>query len=366
MKFLSILVKPVSGACNLDCKYCFYKELAEELCDHQRMSFDTAHTLIDKALASGAQEVLFAFQGGEPLLAGADFYQDFTDYVASHIGNTKVSYSVQTNGTLINDAYIQLFLQHNFLVGVSLDGPKFVHDKYRLTPKGGGTFETVLTNARKMQDAGVAVNILTVITNESALRAKKLYSFYRKYSFEFIQFIPCMDSIQVEQGSLDTSLTSENYLKFLCELFKLWYRDLTVGNYVSIRHFDNWVRLMQHRSVDTCSLSGQCGSYFVVEANADVYPCDFYVTHEWLLGSIFTHDFSQMLTALEQSGFLVQSHLTRSEACADCPNENLCRGGCKRDWVYEGQQGRSRYCAALNAFFTRYRGHLAAIARALR
>ena len=363
MRFLSILVKPVSGLCNMDCSYCFYRELAEALPHQNQMSTDVTTALVDKALASGAQEILFAFQGGEPLLAGVPYYENFTSYVDAHKEDVKVSYSIQTNGVLINDDYIQLFRKYNFLVGVSLDGPKYIHDQNRLSAQGRGTFEVVIANTRKMQEAGIAVNILTVITNESAVRAGKLYRFYKKYGFEAIQFIPCMDSAYVEQGSLAHSLTVSSYYQFLTELFQLWYSDLLAGNYISIRHFDNWVRIMQRRPVDTCALSGQCGSYFVVEANGEVFPCDFYVEAGHLLGNILYDSFSVLRKNLEDSGFLAESVAKRSDLCATCSNVDLCHGGCKRDWVYEGQQGRTRYCEALDRFFTENRSRIAMIAK---
>lgn len=365
MKFLSILIKPVSGLCNMHCSYCFYRELSEDLPHQDRMPAEVTAALIDKALASGAQEILFAFQGGEPLLAGVPYYEGFTSYVDSHKGNVKVSYSIQTNGTLVDNDYIELFRKYSFLVGVSLDGPKYVHDQNRLSAQGQGTFETILTNTRKMQEAGIEVNILTVITNESAARAGKLYRFYKKYDFEAIQFIPCMDSVCVEQGSQAYSLTVSSYYRFLTEWFQLWYNDLLAGNYISIRHFDNWVRLMQRRPVDTCALSGQCGSYFVIEANGDVFPCDFYVGTEYLLGNILHDSFPVLLKNLEVTDFLVEAAIKRSDACATCSNVDLCHGGCKRDWVYEGSQGRTRYCEALNRFFTENRSHLAVIAKAV-
>lgn len=365
MKFLSILVKPASGLCNISCDYCFYRELSDGLCSEKHMRPEVAEQLIEKALAAGAEEVLFAFQGGEPLLAGHAFYEHFAAAVEARRGRTKVSYSVQTNGTLLDDEYIRLFKKYGFLAGVSLDGPKYIHDVHRLTPDGRGTFQPALENAKRLQAAGVQVNILSVVTGDAAARAEKLYRFFKKNGFRFLQFLPCMDPVHAEQGGGEASLTNGAYYKFLSELFELWYRDLCAGEYISIRHFDNWVRLLQHRPVDTCSLSGRCGSYFVVEANGDVYPCDFYVGEEFLLGNICTDTFSMLLQRLEQSGFLTEAAARRSGQCGRCGNEDLCHGGCKRDWVMGEQGGRTRYCAALDRFFTENRGRMLQVAEAL-
>ncbi len=366
MKFLSILVKPVSGLCNIDCKYCFYKELNDGTCGEKCMSDEVMKQLIEKAAESGAKEILFAFQGGEPFLAGEAFYERFITYAREKIVHAKVSYSIQTNGTLLSERYIQILRDNHFLVGISLDGPKYIQDKYRQTCQGEGTFESVIGNAKRMMQEGIPVNILTVITKYSALRAKKMYQFYKKAGFEYLQFIPCMDSRLEVQGSGEESLDSESYYKFLKELFSCWYEDFMQGEYISIRHFDNWVRLLMGQPVDTCSMNGRCGSYFVVERDGTVYPCDFYADSEHYLGTIVQDDFGELLKRLEQGKFLTESVEKRSKKCEVCPNEDLCHGGCKRDWVWEEQQGRSRYCEALNRFFTEHRKQIRQIGQLLR
>lgn len=363
MKFLSILIKPVSGACNIDCRYCFYKELVEGHQCERCMSEAVMKQLIDEAFASGAEEILFAFQGGEPMLAGEHYYETFIDYVNLKKGNAKVSYSIQTNGILLTDKYIEIFKKHDFLVGLSLDGPKFIHDQYRMTYEKKGTFDKVISNGQKLLRAGVQVNILTVITKYASSRAEKLYKFYKKSGFYFIQFIPCMDSIMDVQGAHGDSLSAEDYYLFLKNLFDEWYADFMMGEYISIRHFDNWVRMIMRQPVDTCSLSGNCGSYFVIEQNGDVYPCDFYVGEAYKLGNITEMTFECLLQKLIASGFLDEYKEQISDDCVPCKNRGLCHGGCKRDWVYEGNQGKTRYCKALDRFFTEYKPKLYQVAQ---
>lgn len=366
MKFLSILIKPVSGLCNIDCKYCFYKELNDGKCGEKCMSEAIMKQLIDKAADSGAKEILFAFQGGEPFLAGEEYYEKFIAYAGKKILDAKVSFSIQTNGTILSDRYVQILKENQFLVGISLDGPKYIQDHYRQTCQGEGTFERVIANAKRMMTEGIPVNILTVITKYSALRAKKMYQFYKKSGFKYLQFIPCMDSRTEVQGSQEESLDSESYYKFLKELFDCWYVDFMQGEYISIRHFDNWVRLTMGQPVDTCSMNGKCGSYFVIERNGMVYPCDFYADEKHCLGTIVKDNFGQLLEHLEKGTFLTESIEKRSVKCIDCSNEDLCHGGCKRDWIWEGQQGCSRYCEALNKFFDEYRSQIGQIGQLLR
>ncbi|MCR5784988.1 MAG: anaerobic sulfatase maturase [Eubacterium sp.] len=365
MKFLSILIKPVSGMCNIDCKYCFYKEIALYPGKCARMSDEVMKKLIDRALETEADEILFAFQGGEPLLAGAEYYRDFIKYVSENNKSSKIAYSVQTNGMLINDEYVEIFKENNFLVGISIDGPKFVHDKYRLKYDGNGTYENVISNAKKLMNAGVEVNVLSVITGEGALKAKKIYEFYKKNGFYFTQFIPCMDPINEVQGSGENALTTDKYYTFLSELFELWYEDFMSGEYISIRHFDNWVRMVMGERSDMCSLTGVCGSYFVCESDGNIYPCDFYVSSKYLLGNIVTDSFEHLFKSLNESGFLKEAAVCLSPECKECKNFDLCRGGCKRDWVRDGNTGKSRYCSALDRFFNRYRSKMLQIASVL-
>ncbi|MCR5667385.1 MAG: anaerobic sulfatase maturase [Eubacterium sp.] len=353
MQFLNTLIKPVSGACNLDCSYCFYKELVEQLPQHMCMSDETMRALIDRALSSGAREILFAFQGGEPMLAGEEYYERFIAYVNQKKTNQKVTYSIQTNGTILSDAYIALFLEHDFLVGISLDGPAYVQNHHRVTVGGKETFADVFANVKRLMAAGVKVNVLSVITKYSSSRAEKLYKFYKKTGFEFIQFLPCMDPVLCVQGAQEDSLGTDDYERFLCDFFDCWYRDFMAGEYISVRHFDNWIRMMCGQQAESCALSGVCSSYFVIESNGDVYPCDFYVMEEKKLGNVMEHDFNELQMRASESGFLTEPIQQRSEDCAVCPYRIMCNGGCKRDRIYEGDKGKTRYCEALKRFFAK-------------
>lgn len=365
MKYLSLLIKPVSGACNMDCSYCFYKELVSNENERIVMSDEVCDVLLEHAFSAGGEEILFAFQGGEPLLAGIHFYRKFIEKVNRRKGGQRISYSIQTNGLLLDDAYAALFRENNFLVGISLDGPKYVHDACRVDYQGRGTFYKVLENAKRLMKAGVQVNILTVVTSKLAANPGRAYEFYKKHGFGFLQFIPCMDSIYSVQGGEADSLKNDQYLNFLREWFMRWREDLMTGNYVSIRHFDNWVRICMGLAVDTCALSGQCGSYFVIERNGSVYPCDFYVHDTYRLGNVQEDNFEILLGRLTESGFLTSCQSRRSGECETCRNRDLCRGGCKRDWIMTENGGKTRYCEALNIFFDEVRGELIKIARCL-
>ena len=362
MKYLSLLIKPVSGMCNMSCRYCFYRELSDDAGGAGAMSRELCDALIKKAFSIAEEEVIFAFQGGEPLLAGPSFYRIFIETVNREKGGKKASYSIQTNGLLLNEEYEKIFLENDFLVGISLDGPRKIHDACRVDHRGEGTFYRVLNQAKKLAAAGVKVNILSVVTPKLAEKPEYVYDFFKKQGFAFLQFIPCMDSIRSIQGEGEDSLKDSQYLHFLNGLFACWQKDFRDGNYISIRHFDNWVRMAAGQPGDTCALSGQCGSYFVIERDGSVYPCDFYVQKEYLLGNIRDDDFQALLARLQESGFLTDYKEKLSSDCRECPDYDLCRGGCKRDWVIGERGGRTRYCWALREFFDANRGALQEIA----
>lgn len=351
MQFLGLLIKPVSGCCNMDCTYCFYKELVGEEAKITVMNEEITEQLIEKAFESEAATILFAFQGGEPLMAGLEFFEKFVNKVETKKTNQKIHYSVQTNGLLLNKAFRDFLIRHHFLVGLSLDGPKYIHDKFRIDYRRNGTFFKVFENALAFQKEGGSINILFVITSEAATRAEKIYSFFKKHHFQYLQFIPCMDSIYEIQGETDTSLKNKEYVRFLKALFNLWEEDFMNGEYISIRHFDNWIRMLMGEPSDTCALSGQCGSYFVIERDGSVYPCDFYVAKEWKIGNITMMNFMELENALIESGFLSDYQQKRDKECLQCRNQDLCRGGCKRDWVLSEYGGKTRYCEAYQEFF---------------
>jgi len=287
---LTILIKPASGSCNMHCQYCFYRDEQEnrETASFGLMSRETAHVLIEKAFLEAEGSVTFAFQGGEPTLAGLEYYRDFTGFAAHHPkrNGTTVCYALQTNGYALTEEWADFFARNRFLVGVSLDGPKELHDRYRLDAVGKETYNRVKESLRLLEKYKVDFNILTVVTGSSARRAGKIYNYFRKEGYGFQQYIECLDPIGEIPGGHPWSLTPEKYGQFLKNLFDAWYFDRMSGKDTYNRYFENLLLMLDGQQPESCNMTGVCSSQWVVEADGGVYPCDFYVLDEWKLGSV--------------------------------------------------------------------------------
>ncbi len=366
---LSILIKPASGGCNMRCRYCFYhdEQLHRETFSYGQMSEETLEILIRKALASAEGSCSFGFQGGEPTLRGLDFFRRAVQLQKKY--NTRgvqITNALQTNGLLLDGEWARFLRDNHFLVGLSLDGTKEVHDRNRLDADGKGTYARALRAAQLLAAHGVEFNILTVVTGQTVDALGKIYSFYRRSNLLYQQYIPCLDPLDGQRGAAPYSLTPEKYAVFLKTLFDLWYRDVTAGHFIYIRFFENLLAALLGRRPESCQLWGRCALQNVVEADGSVYPCDFYCLDEWRLGSIIEEDFSALAQKPAARRFLEES-LSGREECASCPWLALCRGGCRRDRepFAPGNAGGNYFCAAYREFFPYAAPRLTALARRL-
>lgn len=355
VKILNFLIKPASSMCNMQCKYCFYDDVAKNRSASNlgMMTAETAHTLILSAYGTVGKggSIGFAFQGGEPTLAGLDFYRDFTAFAREHRPRgIHVAYSIQTNGLGLNEEWAVFLKENHFLTGVSIDGDKALHDENRVDPRGKGTYHLAAKGVSLLLRHGVEVNLLCVVTKQLSRRPQKVYQALKKLGAGFLQFIPCLDPLEAERGSAFFSLDPESYGEFLCGLFDLWYQDWEKGNYTSIRLFDDYIHLAMGMPAGTCATSGSCGSYFVVEGDGSLYPCDFYVLDQWKLGMIGKTDLKDAADCGKAREFLREG-LERPEECSSCRWLSLCNGGCKRDWQQKDGRRKNYYCAAFQKFF---------------
>jgi len=360
LRALGLMIKPVSGSCQLRCRYCFYENVTESraIRNYGAMSLATLETLVSRAISETDEELSFFFQGGEPTLAGPDFYRALIDLQKRYkreLGKDRlvVRYALQTNGIALDDEWCVFLAKHHFLVGLSLDGDKAVHDANRVDAAGRGTYDRVRKAARLLDRHGVEYNLLCVVTREMARHGRRIYRELVREGFRYLQFIPCIEDFGAAPGASPHALTVERYGRFLCDLFDEWYRDLQEGRYTSVRHFDNWVHMLQGLPPETCSMSGQCVCYGVVEADGGVYPCDFYVLDEWRLGSVLESSFAELLSG-ETARRFVEASKPIAARCRDCRHLALCRGGCRRDRepLADPTEGSlNRYCEAYLAFF---------------
>lgn len=347
MPALSIMIKPASALCNLRCEYCFYRDVAENRAQSEYgiMARETARALIQKALtfADGAP-VSFTFQGGEPTLAGLEYYENFiSDLKERNTKNSPVFLSMQTNGTLINGDWAKFLAENNFLTGLSLDGD-FDANRFRKDENGKNSFYNILKAAETLKKHGAEFHILAVLTGCSARRGKEIYHFFKSQGFKNIQFIPCLKPFGYA-GESELFMTEREYAGFLCDVFSLYAKDYKKGRYISVRQFDNWVRLYLGGAAEQCGMSGFCARQFVCESNGNIYPCDFYCTDEYLLGNINESSFDEIAFCETAKNF-IESSADMPEKCRKCEYYSLCRaGGCRRT------RQSADYCGTYKKFF---------------
>ena len=356
MPALSLLIKPASGNCNMRCRYCFYADELDnrEIRSYGKMSVDTMHTIVDKAMEYGDYECTIAFQGGEPTLAGLDFYRDLVAYVTAHENpkKLKIHYALQTNGYLINEEWAAFLGENHFLVGVSLDGLKEIHDRYRLDAAGKGTYQRVISAIRLLEKHQVEYDILTEVTAATARNGQKIYNYFKKNHFGYQQYIECLDPIGEEPGQHEYSLTPEKYGEFLKSMFDAWYLDMRSGTYVYNRYFENLMMIMAGQQPESCNMRGVCGKQWVFEADGSVYPCDFYALDQWRLGNIQENSFEEMDEKRDELGF-IQWSMRQQEDCQKCRWFGLCRNGCRRNRepVTAEHTNRNYFCKSYQMFF---------------
>ena len=370
MRTISLLIKPASGSCNMRCRYCFYADVADSRVVKSRgiMSAETLEIVVKKALSETRSHCVIGFQGGEPTLAGLDFFHLLIELERKHNTNgIKVSYALQTNGLLLDDDWARLFRENNFLVGLSIDCTKRVHDYLRADSAKNGTHNRCMAAARLLVKHRVDFNILSVVTRQLAAHPDTAYHFYKQNGFRYIQFIPCLDDLNKPRGESEYSLTSEDYGSFLCRIFDLWYTDFAKNDYYSIRAFDNYIQMLAGYPPESCAMSGVCNPYALVEADGSVYPCDFYAIDEFLLGNVQTHSFADMLNGERAEAFAEPSRHYPA-ACLSCEYYFICRGGCRRDRepATNGQLPTNYYCAAYKKFFAHALPRMNIVARSLR
>lgn len=317
------------------------------------MAAETLEILVRNSLEYADNSCTFAFQGGEPTLAGLNFFKQLVLLVKKfNTRNIEINYALQTNGLAIDNEWASFLAANKFLVGLSLDGPKDIHDAARFEANGKGTFTRVMNTAAILNRYHVEYNILCVVNSYTARHINQVYRFFKKNNFNYLQFIPCLDPLDENPGEYEYSLTPERYTYFLKRLFDEWYIDMLQGKKISIRYFDNLVGVLMGYPPESCGMSGVCTTYFVIEADGSVYPCDFYVLDGWRLGNIYETGFDGLKNAEASVRFIEGSRYTDPN-CRACKWLNICRGGCRRNRepFQAGKPVLNYYCPAYKEFF---------------
>jgi len=294
----------------------------------------------------------FAWQGGEPTLMGLDFYKRAVELQKKYgVTGQEVGNSLQTNAILLDNADWCRFLHEaKFLVGVSIDGPKELHDHYRLDLGGHGTWDRVMRAIGRCKEHRVEFNTLTLVNHLTADHADAVFDFLVELGSRYLQFIPCVEVDPQAGGIAEFSVTPKQYGDFLCRVFDRWVR--FGPQRLSIRDFDSILSFCVAGHHNLCTFDRQCSQYIVIEHSGDVFPCDFFVEPAWRLGNILETPIEQ-LAACEQKKSFARRKLTISNKCLICRHLALCRGGCMKDRVTAADGGtvQSYFCESYRQFF---------------
>ncbi|MDE3105218.1 MAG: anaerobic sulfatase maturase [Acidobacteriota bacterium] len=366
-----VMTKPIGPICNLDCSYCFYleKEKLYPGTKHWAMQLDVLERSIVEYIASQPQpELHFAWQGGEPTLLGVEFFRTVVALQRKHAAGRSIHNALQTNATLLDDGWGEFLAAEKFLVGVSVDGPRELHDTYRVDKGGAPTFDKVMRGLRVLQRHGVPFNTLTVVNRSNAAHPAEVYRFLREEGSRFLQFIPVVERrastaqanglvlIQPDDNSeavvTEWSVQPLQYGEFLVGVFEEWVvRD--VGQ-VFVQQFDvaleSWVGMPS----SLCVFRETCGSALAMEHSGDVYSCDHYVYPEHRLGNVMQQSLEAMAASPQQQRFGNAKRDTLPRMCRSCEVRFACHGECPKHRFLttpEGEPGLNYLCAGYKHFF---------------
>ena len=310
------------------------------------MTAETLENTVLQILSQAEVSAGFAFQGGEPTLAGLDFYKELLEIERKHNKNgVRIYNSIQTNGLEIDDEWAGFLSENRFLTGVSLDGTREIHNKYRRDKSGAPTWDRALSAADKLRAHGAEYSVLCVVTPECAKNPELVYKTLKKHVY--MQFIPCLELSDEKKRSFSPGALK--YAEFLDRIFDMYYTDRKNGVNVSVRLFDNYAGMIAGRPPESCGITGKCVCSGVVESDGDVYPCDFYCTDEYLLGNVNDADLNGFLTSDRARSFVYGSY-TACDECSVCAYGAFCGGGCRRE---RDEYGKYRYCDTVKRFFGR-------------
>jgi len=335
MSTFSLLIKPVGADCNLRCTYCFYRPKAALYPETKqpRMNDEVLDRLIADAMSQRADTTVFGWQGGEPALMGLDFYRKVVELQIRYgISGQGVGNSLQTNGTLLTPEWARFLREYSWLVGLSIDGPANLHDKYRRDRNSAPTFHRVMDVMLMLRAYEVEFNALVLVNNHNVKHPDRLYDFLIENGVAFMQFVPCVEPGSQPGKPAPYSITPGAYGDFLCRLFDRWAADWPD---VSIRDFDQLLLSQLNRPGCICMFGEVCDHYLVVEHNGDVYPCDFFVVPELKLGNIMESPLAQLAQTELRREFAADKSSHDSE-CAGCEWLSHCRGGCVKHRIVLG------------------------------
>jgi uncharacterized protein len=386
-----VLTKPIGPICNLGCKYCFYLEKEHLYKDERqwRMSDEVLEAYIRQYIEQQAvPEIDFAWQGGEPTLLGVGFFRKVVELQRKHAGGKVVRNALQTNGTLLDDEWCEFLSAQQFLVGLSIDGPRELHDIYRVDKKDKPTFEAVMRGLGFLKKHGTEFNTLTVVNRANSQKPLEVYRFLKEIGSGFLQFIPLVErqapvrlkvlgydfadppaaGMGAEEGVVTPwSVEAEQYGTFLCAIFDEWVRRDVGRTFVQL--FDvalgNWAGM----GSALCVFAEKCGTALAIEHNGDVYSCDHYVYPKYRLGNVLNKGLGELVWSEEQRKFGEEKLTTLPGYCRTCEVRFACNGECPKHRFIRtpaGEEGLNYLCAGYRKFFNHIDPHMKTMARLLK
>lgn len=356
----NMMFKPIGSVCNLNCDYCYYLDKAKMYADNSVMSLDLIEKIIKEYIQiNDNEQIVFDWHGGEPLLLGLDYFKKIVGLQNKYRGNKYILNTIQTNATLLNDDFAQFFKDNNFLVGVSIDGPQDIHDKYRKDKGDNPTFIKVMKGIELLHKYSVDFNTLTTISNAGEGRGLEVYQFIKSIGSHYMQFMPVFECINplnnnivspYEKNRVVTpwSVNPLEYGKFMCDIFDYWVKH-DVGNYF-VNIFDSTLANYCGVNPGTCVCSETCGANAVVEHNGDVYPCDHFVYQHYKIGNINEYSIQEIMSSEKVIRFGVDKRNSLPTKCFKCKYLKVCHGECPKHRF--GESGLNSLCEGLYYFYS--------------
>lgn len=370
MRPLHLMPKPAGSACNLRCAYCYYLEKRHLY--PQRARQEMGDALLEKYIheyiaLQPADEVLFTWHGGEPLLRPISFYEKALRLQTRYAQGKHIANAIQTNGTLLTDDWARFLRDHHFLVGISIDGTEEMHDRYRTTRSGGGTWRQVMSGIERLHRHGVEWNAMAVVNDHNAQRPEQFYQFFRSIGCEFLQFTSVVERhYRHPDGRLlanpiealttaelaPYSVSPRQWGEFLCRVFDQWVTQDVGRIYVQL--FDATLAAWMGMETPLCTMAATCGHATAIEHNGDVYACDHYVFPEFRLGNLMQQSLASMLYSDAQLEFGANKQRLLTQQCQACEWRFACNGDCPRTRFATNSAGESSHaylCEGWQTFF---------------
>jgi len=369
-----VLIKPIGPVCNIACEYCFYLG-KEKLFPYKKktdfqMSEDTLETFVKQYINGqpyGTIEVNFTWQGGEPTLRGIGFYKKAIDFQNKYRRKgMKIANAFQTNGILLNNDWAKFFKDNDFLIGISVDGPEKLHNRFRKNRSGAGTFSSVMAGLDALRKYNVNFNTLTAVQSDNGDYPQEVYNFLKKIGSTFMQFIPIVEP-EGKIGVSYSTVSPQQWGNFLNTVFDLWIKQ-DLGR-IFVQNFETMVGIYAGYSSSLCVHSPACGRAVVLEHNGNLYSCDHFVFRENLLGNIHSTTLTNMVDSDFQKSFGLNKLKSLPLICKECPYLKFCYGGCPSNRLRKtpsGETGLNWLCEGYKMFYSHTESVFTAISECVR